>query len=156
MYAIKGAWRLSVFLTALWVSVAAAQDRKVAPPADAAARANAEKLAKTTLARARSIAVASIEVDSAQAIQWQDTSLGCPAPGMMYAQRLVSGYKVVLRAAGTSYDVHVGEGNAVICDPAGSAAGQKDAQAPPDVQAYRLAREALDSRAAAYLPTASC
>jgi hypothetical protein len=118
-------------------------------PRDRAARDRAVALAKATLAKEKAIPAAGIEVENVSATEWQDTSLGCPADGMMYAQRLVSGYKVVLRAAAASYDVHVGEGHAVVCGK--SAAGEKApaAKASPHGEtgerAARIAREALAS-----------
>jgi hypothetical protein len=145
MYVIMKAWSSSVLFVLLSASLATAQVQPVPSGADPRRRADAEQLAKATLARDRSIAPASIEVASAEPVTWQDTSLGCPAPDMMYAQRLVSGYKFVLRAAGKSYNVHVGERNAIICDRADSLAGTTSSPVPPDVQAYRLAREALAS-----------
>ena len=36
----------------------------------------------------------------AQSVVWNDGSLGCPEPGMMYTQALVNGYWVVIEAAG--------------------------------------------------------
>jgi hypothetical protein len=145
MSVIARACRWSVVVGLAWVSLAAAQVLPVPSGSDAKRRADAEKLAKATLARDKSIDAASIEVESVEAITWQDTSLGCPAPDMMYAQRLVPGFKVRLRAAGTSYNVHVGEANAVICDRTTPQAATEAARFPPDVQAYRLAREALAS-----------
>ena len=47
---------------------------------------------------------ASIEVVRAQAVVWNDGSLGCPQPGMEYTQMLVDGYWVVLRYGGQDYD----------------------------------------------------
>jgi hypothetical protein len=142
MNVIGTTWRLSVVFGLACVSIAAAQVQPVPSPADAKRRAEAEKLAKTTLARDASIAPSSIDVESVEAVTWQDTSLGCPRPDMMYAQRLVSGFKVVLRAGGKSYNVHTGETSAVICDQSAPQAATQ-AVIPPDVQAYRLAREAL-------------
>ena len=136
--------RLCVVVAVASISVAAAQVQPMPSGADGKRRAEAEKLARSTLAKARSLSPESIELESTEAVTWQDTSLGCPAPNMMYAQRLVAGYKVVLRSAGTRYNVHVGEGNAVICDPGSLQAGTQ-AVVPPDVQAYRLAREAMAS-----------
>ena len=50
---------------------------------------------------------------------WNDGSLGCPEPGMMYTQALVNGYWVVIDAAGQKYDFRVGSrGNFRLC-PAG-------------------------------------
>lgn len=142
MCAIVKAWSSSVLCVFLSASLSTAQAQPVPSSADAKRRADAEKLAKGTLARDKSIAPASIEVVSVEPVTWQDTSLGCPAPDMMYAQRLVSGYKVVLRAAGKSYNVHTGESHALICDQSGPVGGEPS-PVPADVQAYRLAREAL-------------
>jgi hypothetical protein len=44
-----------------------------------------------------------IAVESAQ---WQDSSLGCPRAGMQYRQAVTPGYRIVLEAAGTHYEVH--------------------------------------------------
>jgi hypothetical protein len=35
----------------------------------------------------------------AESVVWNDGSLGCPEPGMMYTQALVNGYWVVIDAA---------------------------------------------------------
>jgi hypothetical protein len=43
----------------------------------------------------------------AQPVVWNDGSLGCPEPGMMYTQALVNGYWVVINAAGQTYDFRV-------------------------------------------------
>jgi hypothetical protein len=44
----------------------------------------------------------------AEPVVWGDGSLGCPEPGMEYAQTLVNGYWVVINAAGQTYDFRVG------------------------------------------------
>jgi hypothetical protein len=40
----------------------------------------------------------------AEAVVWNDGSLGCPEPGMQYTQALVNGYWVVIRSAERVYD----------------------------------------------------
>src|SRR5215813_1621775 len=40
----------------------------------------------------------------AEAVVWNDGSLGCPEPGMQYTQALVNGYWVVIRSAEQVYD----------------------------------------------------
>ena len=40
----------------------------------------------------------------AEAVIWNDGSLGCPEPGMQYTQALVNGYWVVIRSAERVYD----------------------------------------------------
>jgi len=47
-----------------------------------------------------------ITVVSVEAREWPDTSLGCPAADMMYAQVITPGYLVVLDAQGTTYRYH--------------------------------------------------
>ncbi|MFN8482654.1 MAG: hypothetical protein U0768_06375 [Anaerolineae bacterium] len=47
-----------------------------------------------------------IQVKSAGAVTWNDGSLGCPQPGMMYTMALVPGYRVVLEANGKTYSYH--------------------------------------------------
>jgi hypothetical protein len=44
----------------------------------------------------------------ADAVVWNDGSLGCPEPGMEYTQALVNGYWVVISAIGKTYDFRVG------------------------------------------------
>ena len=52
----------------------------------------------------------------AEAVVWNDGSLGCPEPGMGYTQALVNGYWVVINAAGRTYDFRAGrDGNFRLC-----------------------------------------
>jgi hypothetical protein len=54
----------------------------------------------------------------AESVIWNDGSLGCPEPGVMYTQALVKGYWVVVDAAGRKYDFRVGSrGNFRLCPP---------------------------------------
>lgn len=50
-----------------------------------------------------------ITVVSAEAITWNDGSLGCPKPGEFYTQALVPGYRVILEANGKQYNYHASE-----------------------------------------------
>ena len=45
-----------------------------------------------------------IQVVRAEAVVWNDGSLGCPVPGQFYTQALVNGYWVVLRVDSKDYD----------------------------------------------------
>jgi hypothetical protein len=52
----------------------------------------------------------------AESVVWNDGSLGCPEPGMEYAQALVNGYWVVIKAAGKVYDFRAGrDGSFRLC-----------------------------------------
>jgi cytoskeletal protein RodZ len=54
----------------------------------------------------------------AESAVWNDGSLGCPEPGMMYTQAIVNGYWVVIEAEGQKYDFRVGSGGSFrLCPP---------------------------------------
>ncbi len=52
------------------------------------------------------------EVVSAEAVTWNDGSLGCPEAGQAYTQALIEGYQVILEVDGERYDYRVGSGPA--------------------------------------------
>ncbi|GGU24653.1 hypothetical protein GCM10007979_24310 [Nocardioides albus] len=54
-----------------------------------------------------------ITVVSNEKVTWRDGSLGCPEPGKMYTMALVDGVRVVLEAAGETYEYHGGESGPV-------------------------------------------
>lgn len=57
-----------------------------------------------------------ISLVKAEAVQWPDSSLGCAEPGMMYAQAITPGYRVVLEFGGQQYDYHVGNNRMTLCE----------------------------------------
>jgi hypothetical protein len=53
---------------------------------------------------------------SIEAVDWSDTSLGCPQEGFMYAQVITAGYIIVLEARGQQYQYHTDQAaNVVLC-----------------------------------------
>ena len=63
------------------------------------------------------ISGADITVKQADSVVWRDGSLGCPEPGRMYTQALVSGYRVVLDAGGHLYHYHANDrGRFFLCE----------------------------------------
>ncbi len=83
------------------------------PPAGPAARAVAD------LARRLGINANSIQVVSFEAVTWPDSSLGCPQPGLQYAEALVEGYLVKLRAGDKVYEYHgAGTSPPILCNQA--------------------------------------
>jgi hypothetical protein len=63
-----------------------------------------------------------VTVIRSEAVVWNDGSLGCPEPGVMYTQALVDGFWVVVSVAGTEYDYRAtANGNFKLCarPPAG-------------------------------------
>ena len=63
-------------------------------------------LAKEDLAEHLGVAVEKITVLRVEAVEWPDTSLGCPQPGKMYAQVITPGYSIILKAGGEQYEYH--------------------------------------------------
>jgi hypothetical protein len=75
------------------------------------------RLAREDLARRLGLKPESVKVVSVEEVDWRDTSLGCPKPGMMYAQVITPGFRVVLKAGGKTYEYHTDRGSQVIlCD----------------------------------------
>ena len=50
------------------------------------------------------------ELESAKAVTWPDSSLGCPSPGVSYTQALVDGLRVIVTVDGERYDFRFGTG----------------------------------------------
>ena len=58
-----------------------------------------------------------IQVVRAEAVVWNDGSLGCPKPGEFYIQMLINGYWVVLEVQGMEYDYRVSDkGHFTLCE----------------------------------------
>ena len=87
------------------------------PPAIAepAAAAKPENVAKKVVADFLSLPMDGVSLVSLEAEEFNDSSLGCPEPGMSYLQALTSGYRVVLEADGRRFDVRVSAGHGRIC-----------------------------------------
>lgn len=56
------------------------------------------------------IAPDELVIAKAEAVIWNDGSLGCPQPGQFYTQALVEGYWVVLSHEGQEFDYRATEG----------------------------------------------
>ena len=65
-------------------------------------------IAKNDLADRLSVPVETIELIEMQSMVWPDASLGCPVPGMSYAQVLTDGLLIVLLGNGIQYNYHSG------------------------------------------------
>lgn len=77
------------------------------PPDDPQLQALIDR-AKADLAQRLDIPVEEIVLDEFRLVTWSDASLGCPEPGMAYAQVLVDGYLIMLRAGLGIYNYHGG------------------------------------------------
>ena len=69
-------------------------------------------LAKADLAGRLSIKLPStaIKVVAIEEVIWRDSSLGCPEPGMIYAQGMVDGYVIQLQVGDQVYNYHGAKG----------------------------------------------
>jgi len=75
-------------------------------------------LATEDLAGRLDMAPEEIELLSFEFKEWPDGSLGCPQPGMEYAQVLQEGYLIRLKAGGLVYEYHGGGSTApFLCLP---------------------------------------
>ena len=77
------------------------------------------------------VAATELTLISMAAVEWPDSSLGCPQPDTMYMQVITPGFQITLTAAnGTVYDVHTGSDANVpmlLCTPA---AGEPSTETP--------------------------
>lgn len=87
---------------------------EVEPPAGAE---QAVRLARINLAQKLGLEPEAIKLLSVEAVEWRDTSLGCPQPGMIYAQVITPGFRVMLAVGRRTYQYHTDRGQvAVSCD----------------------------------------
>jgi hypothetical protein len=62
------------------------------------------------------VVAAEIVVERVEAHTWPDRSLGCPRPGVGYAQVITPGYLIVVQARGQRLEYHTDQEHAVRCD----------------------------------------
>jgi len=63
-------------------------------------------VARSFLAEHLGISVGQVGLVYVEPAEWPDTSLGCPELGMMYAQVITPGYRVVLQVRNQWYELH--------------------------------------------------
>ena len=73
-------------------------------------------LAVKTLAAHLDVPVDAISVDTVRAIDWPDSSVGCPQPGEAYMQVITPGHRITLRVDGKFHFVHEANGRAFVCE----------------------------------------
>ncbi len=74
----------------------------------------AVETAKADLAERKRIPEESIVVAKVEAVSWPDASLGCPEPGMVYAQVVTPGYAIILEYGLETHEYHSDEGRRVV------------------------------------------
>jgi glucose/arabinose dehydrogenase len=72
--------------------------------------------AATVLTKTLNVSPEDVTILEIQRVEWRDASLGCPKPGMMYAQVITPGYLVKAEVNGEEQMVHMNEkGHGVVC-----------------------------------------
>ena len=79
---------------------------ETAPPANETIPGEMETAARQLLAGELGADEGDFRLDGSESVQWSDASLGCPQEGMMYAQVITPGYKLVFDLVGVSWAVH--------------------------------------------------
>lgn len=103
-------------------------------------------IAKEDLAQRLALPISEINVARVEAVEWPDTSLGCPKPNTAYAQVITPGYRLILVAAGKGYEYHSDEGKRVIFCPKEEAVPFTAAGPPTAKGAMELAKKDLAER----------
>ena len=71
------------------------------------------------LSQRLSISITQISLVEMTEVEWSDSSLDCPQPGMDYLQVITPGYRIVLEASGNRYEYHSNRDAYIIyCDNA--------------------------------------
>lgn len=73
--------------------------------------------ATSDLAQYLNVDPGAIEVVSIEAVEWPDSSLGCPRPGQSYLTVITPGFKITLQVHGREFEYHTDREDRVIrCD----------------------------------------
>jgi hypothetical protein len=86
-------------------------------PAGSAADAAAQPLvdrARQDLAQQLSLKAEDITPVGVEEVEWRNSSLGCPRPGMNYLQVITPGYRIMLEAQGKRYEYHTDQSSRVV------------------------------------------
>jgi hypothetical protein len=77
-------------------------------------------IARSDLAARLGIAPDDIDVAAARVVTWPNAALGCPKPGMAYADQVIDGALIILRVGGRDYEYHSGGRTApFLCEKVG-------------------------------------
>lgn len=63
-------------------------------------------IARKDLSERLQIPISDISLVKEEAVEWPDASLGFPEKGMMYAQVITPGFKIILKADNKLYEYH--------------------------------------------------
>ncbi|HSM58271.1 MAG TPA: hypothetical protein VK879_19110 [Candidatus Sulfomarinibacteraceae bacterium] len=86
--------------------------------------------ATMALADRLDVDVSKITIVSVEAVQWRDSSLGCPKPGMSYLMVITPGFRVILEVDGQTYEYHTDQRQNVVLCQGGSKPGLEQPPTP--------------------------
>ncbi|MEZ4619795.1 MAG: YbaY family lipoprotein [Caldilineaceae bacterium] len=90
-------------------SAPAAGSAPADPPTLSAAEEDLVNAAMALIADETGVDAAALTVSAVEAVEWPDSSLGCPEAGMMYMQVITPGYRITfVDDSGMTYEVHTG------------------------------------------------
>lgn len=113
--------------------------REPAAPLTDSERAAAQ-VAIDTLAAELGVGRDQVFVDTVRAVEWRDSSLGCPKPGVAYLDVISPGHRVLLRVDGQVHAVHEAGNRAFVCVQTKAMGGitpQRDLSFGPQMVAAR-------------------
>jgi hypothetical protein len=87
----------------------------------------------------------SIAVVTLDAVEWSDSSLGCPRPGYVYLQVITPGYRIVLAAGGQTYVYHTDTRSAVVLCQTSNASADPESSEPTSLAADNMRETASDA-----------
>jgi hypothetical protein len=92
--------------------------RRVAPAASASPTVPDALVARATADAAGRVGArpSDVRVVLVEAREWSDRSLGCPRPGLGYAQAITPGYLIVLEAAGQRFEYNADQVQVGLCE----------------------------------------
>lgn len=104
-------------------------------------RDEAVRMATEALSSLIEVAPDAIRLVSADAVEWPDSSLGCPSRETAYLPVITPGFRVRLAVGEREHEVHTGGGRAVVCQIGpGAAAPLRGPLTPPLAAADRARR----------------
>lgn len=107
-------------LSAFFVAISSVTVTQVATaqtiPAMSESKMESAKIAIDTLSKQLSIKPEKINVIHVSDMNWPDSSLGCPKPGVNYLQVVTRGSLVLLQSNKKTYRVHIAKNRAILCE----------------------------------------
>ena len=138
--------RIAALVAATLAAFAAGADeirfypgREPAEPLNDVERAAAQ-VAIDTLASELGIPKDQVLVDTVRDVEWRDSSLGCPKPGVAYLSVITPGHRVTLRVDRQVHVVHEADNRAFVCVQTKAMGGitpQRDLSFGPQMVAAR-------------------